>query len=85
VLARISIARVPPAAETTLRMTAADSPTSMACFAFCRAVVAFYQVIEPPTGPKQQDAKPLVTMIDDPLPVRAAKSTRRRTSGNSGR
>jgi site-specific DNA recombinase len=36
-------------------------------------------------GPNQENAKPLVTVIDDPLPVRASKSTRRRTGGNSGR
>src|SRR4051812_4098317 len=32
-----------------------------------------------PGDPNQQNAKPAVTMIDDPLPVGAAKSTRRRT------
>jgi hypothetical protein len=39
-----------PAAEATLRMKVADDRTSMACFAFCRAVVELYQVIEPLTA-----------------------------------
>jgi hypothetical protein len=49
----------------------------MACFAFCPAVVEFYQVIKPLTDPNQQDAKFVLSLADDPLPVQAARSVKR--------
>jgi hypothetical protein len=44
-------------------------------FAFCWAAVASDQVIEPLTG--QQDAKSVLSFVDDPLAVQAAKAIKR--------
>jgi hypothetical protein len=49
----------------------------MEYFAFRWAAVASDQVIEPLTGPNQQDAKPILCFVDDPLPVQAAKAIKR--------
>jgi hypothetical protein len=39
--------------------------------------VESYQVIEPLTGPNQQDARSVLSFVDDPLPAQAAKAIKR--------
>lgn len=58
-------------------MEVANSHASKADFAFCWAGMAFGLVIELFSGPNQQDAKPVLRFVDDPLPVQAAKAIKR--------
>jgi hypothetical protein len=51
--------------------------TARQCFAFCRAAAEFYQFIKLLTGPDQQDAKTVLNLTDDPLPVPSARTIKR--------